>query len=530
MARRQGDRKALTARIGSRRWVGILLALVLVAAVQLGSAGDLSGPFLDTRLHVDYDNALFTFMARNGLRNGDVRSQWGVTVNDYVAWGELAGPPRYYTDHPFLVKAAFQQFARLAGTGEGSPRAFYLLVSFGVAAGVFSLLLQTTRGIAPALLGALALVSLPVFSKFQTCVKFELDGMLLAVWLLAALAWFERDPGRGRLAVVAGLVAGCVLAHWTSLLVAGFVGLALLLDAWRRRDGARWPAFGVPAAAGAGALVVLASLMAWLQGSWQGAWHALALASARRAGAAGFTWRQWLGRQGTYAVNNFGVPFLLAIGIAAVVLVALSVRRCRAGASAEARQAQPWALGVSLFALTAAALVWLVAFRQGSWVHSFWQLPLTVPAALLVGAAVARAREDRRATVAALLGAAALVVQLNVAGVAARREAAAARLGTPADVEFLASLRADRFSRLVYVPVARHALDEWFQGPLFEYYTDRPVVVAHPGMRPRPDERVLLLRYKDRDTVVGDVGIRLGARLVDERCGARLCAYSVAVP
>jgi len=160
-------------------------------------------------------------------------------------------------------------------------------------------------------------------------------------------------------------------------------------------------------------------------------------------------------------------------------------------------------------------------------VHSFWQLPLTLPAALLVGVAVAAARQDRRWSLAALAGAAALVAQLNVAGVAARREAAAARLGTPADVEFLASLRADRFSRLLYVPVARHPLDEWFQGPLFEYYTDRPVVVAQPGMRLRPDDRVLLLRYKDRDTVVGDVGIRLGARLVDERCGARLCAYSV---
>ena len=523
----KAPRKPAAAQTTRRWWVGILLALALVAAVQLGSAGDLTGPFLDTRLHVDYDNALFTFMARNGLRNGEARSQWGVTVNDYVAWGERAGPPRYYTDHPFLVKAAFQQFARLAGTGEASSRAFYLLVSFGVAAGVFSLLLQTTRAIAPALLGALALVSLPVFSKFQTCVKFELDGMLLAVWLLAALAWFEKDPGRGRLAFVAGLVAGCVLAHWTSLLVAGFVGLALLLDAWRRRDGSGWLAFGVPAVAGAGALVVLASLMAWLQGGWQGAWHALAMASARRAGAAGFRWPQWFGRQGTYAGDNFGVPFLAAIGIVAVVLVALSARRRRAGSSAEAREALPWALGVSLFALTAAALVWLLAFRQGSYVHSFWQLPLTLPAALLVGIAAAKAGEDRRLAVAVLVGGAVLVAQLNLAGIAARREALAARLGTPADVEFLASLRDDRFSRLVYVPVARHPLDEWFQGPLFEYYTDRPVVVAQPGMRPRPDDRLLLLRYKDRDTVVGDVGIRLGARLVDERCGARLCAYSV---
>ncbi len=520
-------RKPAAAQTTRRRWVWIALALALVAAVQLGLAGDLSGPFLDTRLHVDYDNALFSFMARNGLRNGDLRSQCGVTVNDYVAWGERVGPPRYYTDHPFLIKAAFQQVARLAGTGEASPRAFYLIVSFSVAVGVFSLLLLITRALAPALLGALVLVSLPVFSKFQTCVKFELDGMLLAVWMLVALAWFGREPGRGRLVVVGALVAGCVLAHWTSLLVAGFVGLALLLDAWRRPGRARWLAFGVPAAAGAGALVVLAALMTWLQGGWQGAWHALALASARRAGTEGFAWSQWLVRQGVYATENFGVPFLLAIGIVAAGLVARAARRPSPGSGEADRDGQPRALNVSLAALTAAALVWLLAFRQGSYVHSYWQLPLAVPAALLVGAGMAAASRAGRLRTVALLACAAIVVQLNVAGMAARREAIAARLGTPADVEFLASLRADRFSRLVYVPVARHPLDEWFQGPLFEYYTDRPIVVAQPGMRPGADDRVLLLRYKDRGTVVEDVGIRLGARLVDERCGARLCAYSV---
>lgn len=527
MARRPGGRKASTARSGGRRWVWIALALALVATVQLGSAGDLSGPFLDTRLHVDYDNALFSFMARNGLRNADLRSQWGITVNDYSAWGERVGPPRYYTDHPFLIKAAFQQFARVAGTGEAAARWFYLLLSFAVAAGAFTLLQQATGSVTPALVGALVLVSLPVFSKFETCVKFETDGMLLSVWLLAALAWHEARPGRGRLAVVVVLVAGCVLAHWTSALTAGFVGLDLLWQGLRGRDRGRWRMFGTCATAGAAALVALAALMAWLQGGWSGAWRALTAASARRTAVAGFTWADWWSRQATYAAENLGLPFLVVIALVLAALAVLRVTRARSGERDEAQSPQARTLGVAVVASAATALVWFLAFRQGSYVHSFWQLPLALPAALVIGAGVAAAREKRRLRLAALVVAAAVVVQLNVAGAAARRAAASARLGTPADVAFLTSMRSERFSRWVFVPVARHPLDEWFQGPLFEYYTDRPVVVATPEGRPGTTDKVLLLRYKDRDALVEDVGVRLGVRLVGERCGARLCAYSI---
>jgi hypothetical protein len=54
-------------------------------------------------------------MARNGLRDGDLRSQMGVTQNAHGRWGVWHGDPTYHTHHPFLLKAAFQQYARLAG-------------------------------------------------------------------------------------------------------------------------------------------------------------------------------------------------------------------------------------------------------------------------------------------------------------------------------------------------------------------------------------------------------------------------------
>jgi hypothetical protein len=106
------------------RLVARFALLLLAGLALLSAAGPLDAPFLDARQHVEFDNAWFTTMARNGLRNGDARSQLGVTLNRYDRWGERIGVPGYYTHHPFLMKALFEQYARLAGTGESAPRSF----------------------------------------------------------------------------------------------------------------------------------------------------------------------------------------------------------------------------------------------------------------------------------------------------------------------------------------------------------------------------------------------------------------------
>src|SRR5262249_1102016 len=149
------DREQIAAR---RRPVWVALSLAGVLSLQLWFCrGKFGLPFLDTRLHYNYDNADFLFRARSGNRNGDLRSPFGVTENTYSRWGEKSGEPRYYTDHPFLVKALFQQFTKIAGTEERASRVFYFAVSFGVAAGLYTLLLQLTGNLAAALAGAATL-------------------------------------------------------------------------------------------------------------------------------------------------------------------------------------------------------------------------------------------------------------------------------------------------------------------------------------------------------------------------------------
>ena len=514
---------------GSPSGLSLLAALVFVALLLLMTSPPLDAPYLDARTHTQFDNAWFSFMARNGLRNGDARSQLGVTLNRYTRWAERAGEPAYYTHHPFLLKAAFQQYARLAGTGEAAARAFALLVAFGIAAGTLLLVRRTTRSLAAGLAAALALACVPVFSRFATTLKFESDGMLAAVVFLLAVERAHSRPDRRGFVFVALAAAASVLAHWSgALAVAATVGL-LLLHAWRRSAPVRPGALVAGVTGLAAGATVLAAAMAWLHRGAAPAWRSLTDGFATRAAVAGVPLDAWGARQWVYLRDNFSLP-LLAAAVATAALLALDRRRRPPRALDAGDGESAWLLRAATLATLATGVVWVVAFRQGSHVHAYWQLWLALPVAFAAGEVAARVRGDRRlAAVAAVVGLS-LAAYLQSANAAARRDLAAAQLGTADDVALLVSLRDRAFERMVFLATARTPLNEWFDGPAFHYYTDRPVVIATASERLTAGDLVLVLRQSDQARAAAALASRFGVRFADERCGRRLCAYTVARP
>ncbi|HTY42595.1 MAG TPA: hypothetical protein VMH79_12045 [Thermoanaerobaculia bacterium] len=516
-----GRPKRRGASRGAPAAAAVAAALALVLAIQLWTShGKFERPFLDTRLHYDYDNAFVSFMARSGNRNGDLRSQFGATLNRYAAWGVRRGEPAYYTDHPFLVKALFQQFSRAAGTAPRASRAFYAAVSFAIAAGLFVVLLQATGEIAPALSGAAVLAALPLFATYQTCVKYEADGMAAAVWTFAALAGFVRRGGRARLALYGVAVAACWLTHWTAALEAGALAVGLLVLWRRRRDARLGKALAVTAAAGAAGAAALAAWEAWMQRGLGAARDTLARAFATRA--APVAMGAWWERQREYALQNFGAPMLVVALLLAVLLGVRWVRAGRAGAATDAAL-----LPLFFFTTLAAAVAWLAAFRQGSFVHVYWQYLFCLPLSALVSGFVASLPAGSGGRAAALAAVTLLVASLLGAAQAAHAGILRDQMGTPEDVAFLASLRDDRFERFVYVPLTDVPLNQWFQGPLFEYYTDRPVAVAAGPEDLHAGDKMLVLRYREREDVAARVAAWSGKTLSNEKCATRLCAYDV---
>lgn len=503
------------------------LSLAAVVGLQIATTwGRLGEPFLDTRLHYSYDNAEFGFRMRSGIRNGDLRSQFGVTANTYDRWGEPRGGASYYTDHPFLLKAALQQYGRVVGVTEWATRSFYLLVAVATAAGFYAILVQTTGSLFASAAGAATLVTLPLFSVYQVCVKFEADGMLLAVWIYAAFVAYLRRGTRALRFAYAGLLVAAFLTHWTAILFVG--GLA----AWQLLLARRYPRarelLGATAAASAAGLVALLALMTYVQGGWTGVRASLTRSLAVRSRSIPFA--DWGARQLLYLQKNFTIA-VAVLSLAMLGLLGMRLWKIRRTDRGTAPAGEPGGLallagfvGVS----AAVALLWLFLFPQGSFIHVYWQYWFCLPIAALVAGTLAAAEGGRWLSLALWrIAACGLVAFLLLASRRAYGGIASDELGTVADIRFLQTLRDDRFERLVFVPVTETPLTEWFQGPLFLYYTDRPVSVASRPEELRRGDKLLVLRYTDRALVVGRLEGWSGLRLENEKCGPRLCAYDV---
>jgi hypothetical protein len=242
---------------------------------------------------------------------------------------------------------------------------------------------------------------------------------------------------------------------------------------------------------------------------------------------------EWLARQGLYLGANFGWALVSAVSAIAAVAVAARFARARrreAGPNAPPKDA-PASKGAGLSLLVAATAVtgtlWLLLFPEGSFIHRYWQLWLALPAAAAVGAFVAALKGRPGPRIAACVAVALLCLHLRGLSAETYESVLADQLGAPADVEFLASLREERFTRFVFIPLTPDPLNDWFQGPGFPYYTDRPVAILEPDRPPRVGEKLLVLRLDRRDTALREIGAQFGVRFTNERCGPRFCAYDV---
>jgi hypothetical protein len=264
--------------------------------------------------------------------------------------------------------------------------------------------------------------------------------------------------------------------------------------------------------------------MSYLQHGWRAA--ASHLTSSFAVRSASIPLPAWWERQRAYFEANFTAA---TAGVALLIVVFLALERLRRrGKEAGPKTSEERLLPVFFFATLAVAAVWLAVFRQGSFIHKYWQYWLCFPITTLAAAFTASRKRSRPPMLLATAAFAGLSVYLLLAARDSYVGILKDQLGTPEDIAFLRSLREDTFSRFVFVPVSETPLNQWFQGPLFEYYTDRAVVASSANQSGlNAGEKVLLLRYRQRDSVIAAVSQWSGKTLANEKCGPRFCAYDV---
>jgi hypothetical protein len=95
-------------------------------------------------------------------------------------------------------------------------------------------------------------------------VKFEADGMLLAVWIFVLLIAYLRKGDRIMRLLYAVLVAAAFVTHWTAILFVGGLGVYELFLLRRRIPRAR-ELFQMTIVASVAGLMVVLGLMSYLQ-------------------------------------------------------------------------------------------------------------------------------------------------------------------------------------------------------------------------------------------------------------------------
>jgi hypothetical protein len=510
-----------------------LCSCVVILAMQGAMAADaFRDRFLNTGYHYFYDNAFFTTCARHANALGMPANRLGVVAPvAHRGWNEPAAPPAFYTHHPYGMKLLMQQVMQFSGHGEGASRGFSLAVAMCAALGVLATLSILSGDIFCGAIGAAVFVSLPVMAIYQTCVKFEIDGMASSAWIFPGIVAFVGRPTGARRALLVMLGLGAVLSAWTGLMFAGIVSAALIVSGDRaspRASAGAVRAAGVWLAVGItlGGLALLSAFV-WQKGGI-GAFSAdLGGAFRVHSVRAGFTNGEWVTRQIEYTRGNFGILGTALLGCGIGMVVWRMLRRGSPALNASAHRGHPGLLFLFLWVSLATTILWVVVFREGRYVHEYWSLvgcmPVAVTACMVVLACPPAHKTAARC-------ASALVVTLMY-GIA--WQAFASRLEsirgeeTLADVEFVMSFKPERFDRFVFVPLGEHPFNHWFHPRLFEYYTDRtlsPIAAAGPVGK---GDKLILLAYTEQQAAEEAVARGLGIELTNRRCGPRFCVYDV---
>lgn len=334
---------------------------------------------------------------------GDENGAWiSAVVRSYQLYGaaELkflqvknlgpASPETYeiYTHHPPLVSWTAALGAALFGFHEASLR-FVTACATLLSAAAFYALCRRLSGQRQALWALGFYAFTPMMLYYGRMPDHEALSLLFALMFLAALVRWLRRPGRSQwigLALLAWLTA------WTAWGGLFFVGAGL---AWgfARHPALRRPALALALAMAAAVLI----LLAYYQLAWPGTlddliavfFHRVSSQSGSR-GTEDFTWIEYLVRQVGHILPLMTPSLLILAGAGLVDLL----RRSPQAESEYPEARVTLAKGMALV-LFGAALAYLLAFRNASYIHDYYKIYLSPALAFAASFAAVRWQQGR---------------------------------------------------------------------------------------------------------------------------------------
>ncbi len=361
---------------GRQGRVGFLLILAAAIGIQLI---DINRPFIDRH---DWATAHQSQLARNHLRYGLTVTKTRCMYTKFVE--NRPDARRIYPDHPPLLPLVLTLSMAVFGVSEIAVRS--VAGAFTVAS--IGLTMSLARGLfgrSVSLLAGLALLPMPILVYFGHIPSHEtvaLPFALLALrgyfgWLLPEQ--FQRRPGRDAALFVVGTVL-MILTSWVGMLFAGVIWARFAFRVvTRKRKGSAGAWCLVTLPAGIATLVTVTHVLWSLEWNLEHLYGLFAYRTGINQSEILFTAGSWLVCQGTWLWRDYTAVGVVLAGLGLLLAIHGRLRRSGEPSGRLLRYAVP---------LVIPGLLWVLVFRNGSFVHEYWWLHATPFAAMLIALAL----------------------------------------------------------------------------------------------------------------------------------------------
>jgi len=327
------------------------------------------------------NSASYSYFARNHVQYGLGYTKFFNTYADTE--GPLGEPHRYLT-HPPLISIFAAIPMSIFGDHEWVARLVPILATLA-SAWLLMVIISRLQSPVLGLLSGLFYVLLPISAYFGRIFNFESPTQFFSLLMLHGyLQWSGLYPGEprrkaGLVYYVLGVVLG-IGTDWSALIMAGLIWLWHLCRSIRqpqiRRDLLLLTL--VPAISQTAVVVHIL----WGSG-WNFKWFGPLLLSRTLGSKDPKPWIEWLSMNWTYLKYNF-----TWFGIAAVVIylaVIPAILRFSNSASPFRRVVRDKTSLIPVLLMTLQGFIWVVAFKQQSWTHDYWQYYITPLFAVAIG-------------------------------------------------------------------------------------------------------------------------------------------------
>lgn len=366
-------------------WRIALASVLLIGLLPL--CWNLTRPFVG---HHEWNSAWYAYFARNHLRYGLGYTKGLCT---HGLGPQPPAHPSWYLSHPPLIAIWTAAPLAIFGDHEWAARLVPIGATLGSAA-ILAITMRRLRGPAEGILTAGAFLALPATAYFGRMIDHLPVGLFFGLLALHGyLLWTDRFPRcggppgtpdsrqrrRGAALYTLGVLLGVGTA-WAVVILAGLLWLWHFCDACRGRQ--RWgPLSGLTLCPVAAVGAVLAHMVIATGHDLGFLWALFATRSYGARPEMPIPITLWASRQAQYALSNFtwagvlAIPAWLAIG-----LIRQQTNAPRGGS------AGPFAEWPALWPILAWGALYVVVFKNQSFIHDYWQLLLAPGVALIVAA------------------------------------------------------------------------------------------------------------------------------------------------